>query len=86
MHPTDAAARNIVPGQRVRVFNDRGSYQAVAIVGEVVKQGVVATLGLYWRRWTNEGYNCNVLTSTALTDLGGGGTFFDALVDVEAVV
>jgi hypothetical protein len=27
--------------------------------------------------------NCNTTTSTATTDLGGGGTFFDNLVEVE---
>lgn len=85
MHPLDAETRGIHDGQRVRVFNDRGSYLAIAQVGDYVKQGVVATLGLYWRRWTDDGHNCNVLTSTALTDLGGGATFFDALVQVEAV-
>ncbi len=83
MHPEDAAVRGIEDGQMVRVFNDRGSYRVRARVGRTIKQGVVATLGLWWRRYLEDGVNCNVLTATAVTDLGGGGTFFDALVEVE---
>jgi anaerobic selenocysteine-containing dehydrogenase len=83
MHPADAAARGIGDGQPVRVFNDRGAFHARAVVGETVKPGVVATFGCYWRKLTADGVNCNVTTGTALTDLGGGATFFDNLVEVE---
>ena len=31
-----------------------------------------------------DGVNCNATTSTVLTDLGGGATFFDNLVEVAA--
>ena len=84
MHAADAAARGIGHGQMVRVFNDRGSFRARAIVGETVKPGVVATFGTYWRKYIPDSVNCNVTTSTALTDLGGGATFFDNLVEVSA--
>jgi anaerobic selenocysteine-containing dehydrogenase len=85
IHPEDAARRGLSNGQLVRVFNDRGSYQARAEVGLTVKPGVVATVGLRWMRDVPDGVNTNTTTSTALTDLGGGGTFFDNLVEVEAV-
>jgi anaerobic selenocysteine-containing dehydrogenase len=85
MHPADAAARGIADGQAVRVFNDRGSFRAKAAVGESVKPGVVVTFGIWWSKHTADGVNCNVTTSTALTDLGGGATFFDNLVEVAAV-
>src|SRR5262249_52379621 len=39
IHPTDAARRGISDGQMVCVFNDRGSFQAKAVVAETVKQG-----------------------------------------------
>ncbi len=83
LHPEDAVRRGIEEGQMVRLFNDRGSYRARARVGMTVKQGVVVTEGLWWRRYQQDGVNCNVLTGTALTDLGGGATFFDNLVEVE---
>ena len=66
------------------VFNNRGRFRAKAMVGDNVKPGVVVTLGLWWRRYTVDGVNCNTTTSTALTDFGGGATFFDNLVQVTA--
>jgi anaerobic selenocysteine-containing dehydrogenase len=82
MHPTDAAKRGIADGQAVTVFNARGKFRATAIVGESVKPGVVVSLGVWWNRYTADGVNSNTTTSTALTDLGGGATFFDNLVEV----
>jgi anaerobic selenocysteine-containing dehydrogenase len=85
IHPEDAAARGIRAGELVRVFNDRGTFQARALVGETVKKGVVVTLGVWWNKHTADGANCNCTTSTRLTDLGGGATFFDNLVEVTSV-
>src|SRR5436309_4375393 len=84
IHPADAAARGLANGDRVRVFNDRGSFQARAVVGETVKPGVVVTQGIWWNKYAADGANCNATTSTVLTDLGGGATFFDNLVEVTA--
>jgi anaerobic selenocysteine-containing dehydrogenase len=81
--PVDAVTRGIADGQLVSVFNARGRFQATALVGESVKSGVVVSLGLRWNRDTSDGVNGNTTTSTALTDLGGGATFFDNLVQVE---
>jgi anaerobic selenocysteine-containing dehydrogenase len=83
IHPVDAATRNIEDGQPVEVFNDRGRFQARALVGETVKRGVVVTQGVWWNKFTSDGVNCNVTTSTVLTDLGAGATFFDNLVEVR---
>ena len=82
IHPTDATARGIADGQTVSVFNARGRFRAKAVVGETVKPGVVVSLGLWWRKFTDDGSNCNATTSTATTDMGGGATFFDNLVEV----
>ena len=84
MHPTDAAARAITNGQRVRVFNDRGGFQATALVGETVRPGVVVTQGIWWNKYASDGCNCNATTSSKLTDLGAGATFFDNLEQVSA--
>ncbi len=82
IHPDDAAPRSIITGQIVRVFNARGTFQAKAIVGDGVKRGVVVSQGVWWNRYTPDGVNCNTTTSTKLTDLGGGATFFDNMVEV----
>ncbi len=85
IHPADATARGIADGQTVSVFNARGRFRAKAVVAETVKPGVVVTLGLWWRKFTDDGANCNATTSTATTDMGGGATFFDNLVEVSAL-
>jgi anaerobic selenocysteine-containing dehydrogenase len=66
----------------VTVFNGRGHFTARASIGETVKPGVVVALGTWWSKYVG-GPNCNATTSTAVTDLGGGATFFDNLVEVE---
>jgi anaerobic selenocysteine-containing dehydrogenase len=83
LHPADAAARGIADGDQVYVFNGRGRFRATAAVGETVRPGVAATFGTRWGRDVPGGANCNATTGTALTDLGGGATFFDNLVEVE---
>ncbi|QEL19521.1 molybdopterin-containing oxidoreductase family protein [Limnoglobus roseus] len=82
LHPDDAAVRLIENGDAVTIFNDRGRFRARASVGDSVKPGVVVTHGVWWSRYTPDGQNSNALTSTAVTDFGGGGTFFDSLVEV----
>lgn len=81
--PIDAARRGIADGDRVRIFNDRGSFQARAIVGDTVKPGVVVTLGVWWNKYVEDARNCNATVSTTLTDFGAAATFFDNLVDVQ---
>jgi anaerobic selenocysteine-containing dehydrogenase len=78
----DAHRRGIGNGDRVRVFNQRGEIYLHAKVDGDLPAGVVgARLG--WAKLAAEGVNINVLTSDALTDLGGGATFYSTLVEVE---
>jgi anaerobic selenocysteine-containing dehydrogenase len=82
IHPRDAVPRNLHSGAWVEVKNDRGSFQARAVVTEEIQPGVVASYGLRWSEHSPDGKNCNSISSTKLTDLGGGATFFDNLVEV----
>ncbi|MCK9213879.1 MAG: molybdopterin oxidoreductase family protein [Rhodoferax sp.] len=84
MHATDAAARAIRSGDIVRVFNARGEYRCKAKVSSRARPGVVNGLGVWWRKLGLSGTNVNQLTSQKLTDLGGGPTFYDCLVQVVA--
>ena len=79
----DAEDRGIRAGDALRVFNDRGSFEAVAVVGESVRPGVVVAPGIWWNKIAGNKANANATTSTRLTDMGGGATFFDNLVEVE---
>jgi anaerobic selenocysteine-containing dehydrogenase len=84
MHRTDAAARAIVTGDEVEVFNRRGSLALKALVNAQVAAGVVAAR-LDWNKLSAGGVNVNALTSETLTDLGGGPTFYSTLVEVRKV-
>jgi len=85
IHPQDAASRGIAEGSMVRVFNDRGSYECHAAVSERARPGVVNGLGVWWRKLGLNGTNVNELTSQRLTDLGAAPTFYDCVVEVEAL-
>ncbi len=83
IHPDDAAARDISTGDRVRVFNDRGSCVLAARVENEVKPGVVCSRSVRWNKSAPDRRNVNVLTSDRLTDFGGGPTFYSCLVEIE---
>ncbi|HEX4596586.1 MAG TPA: molybdopterin oxidoreductase family protein [Burkholderiaceae bacterium] len=83
IHPHDAAERAIADGDRVTVFNDRGSLELKARVTDRARPGVVVALSVWWRKLTSDGRNANELTHQRLTDLGRGATFYDCLVQVR---
>ncbi|SIP89499.1 Anaerobic selenocysteine-containing dehydrogenase [Aromatoleum tolulyticum] len=83
LHPDDAARRGIVAGERLRIFNDRGAFHAQAVVTERVRPGLVVCPSVWWRKLSGDGENANAVTSPALTDIGGGPTFYDCLVEVS---
>ena len=84
IHPDDASARDIKAGDPVRIFNDRGSLLAIARVSQRARRGVVVAPSVWWRRLAPGGENANAVTSQALTDMGGGPTFYDCLVEVAS--
>ena len=81
MHPEDARARAIAEGDRVRIFNDRGTLELTAMVNADLPAGVVAAR-LDWAKLHPQAENVNVLTSERLTDIGAGATFYSTLVEV----
>ncbi|HEY9237555.1 MAG TPA: molybdopterin-dependent oxidoreductase, partial [Burkholderiaceae bacterium] len=83
IHADDAAARGIVDGAMVRVFNQRGEHRCRAEVSRRARPGVVHGMGIWWRKLGFDGTNVNQLTSQRLTDIGRGPTFYDCLVQVE---
>ncbi|HDR9273611.1 TPA: molybdopterin oxidoreductase family protein [Burkholderia vietnamiensis] len=85
IHPADAESRGIGDGDTVRIFNDRGSMQAVARVTDRARAGLVVGLSIWWKKLSADGRNANEVTSQALTDLGNSATFYDCLVEVERI-
>jgi anaerobic selenocysteine-containing dehydrogenase len=82
IHADDAEARGVRDGDVVRIHNDRGAFRARARVGTKARRGVVVAPSVWWRKLSPDGENANAVTSQALTDLGGGATFYDCLVEV----
>jgi anaerobic selenocysteine-containing dehydrogenase len=83
IHATDAAARGLLDGAMVRVFNDRGSYLSRLRISPRARPGVVNGLGVWWRKLGAAGTNVNELTHQRLTDIGRAPSFYDCLVEVE---
>ena len=82
IHPLDAAHRSIMTGDRVRIFNARGDFTAVADVTDRTRPGTVAAFGLRWMG-SSECTSLNDVTSQALTDAGRGATFYDTAVEIN---
>ncbi|MGS0741280.1 molybdopterin-containing oxidoreductase family protein [Glaciimonas sp. GG7] len=85
MHPTDALERGIVAGEMVRIFNDRGTFNAKVRITDKARPGLVVGLSIWWKKFATDGKNVNELTSQRLTDMGRAPTFYDVLVEVEAM-
>ncbi|MBV8314147.1 MAG: molybdopterin oxidoreductase family protein [Planctomycetaceae bacterium] len=79
----DAEARGLVDGQWAEVRNDRGRFLARVALTGAVRPGVAVATGIYWNKLSPGRSNVNRTTSSALTDMGGGATFFDNLVEVR---
>ena len=80
----DASARGLADGDWAEVSNDRGRFLARVSLAGAVRRGVAVAAGIYWDKLSPGGSNVNHTTSTALTDMGGGATLFDNLVEVKA--
>jgi anaerobic selenocysteine-containing dehydrogenase len=79
----DAAMRHVADGSPLQIFNDRGSFLAKAVVTDRTRPGVVSAPSIWWNKLVPGGRNANSTTSEELTDMGGGATFYDNLVDVR---
>ena len=86
INPHDALQRGINDGDKVRVYNQRGSHIVKARVTDKARLGLVVGLSIWWKKLSQDGQNANALTSQKLTDMGGGATFYDVLVEVEKVI
>lgn len=83
IHESDAAVRQIRTGSPVQIFNDRGNFLAKAVVTDRTRAGVVCAPSIWWNKLVPGGRNANSTTSEEITDIGGGATFYDNLVDVR---
>ena len=85
---SDAASRGIQDGDRVRVFNERGSLDVVAQVkssGGRVRSGLVLVPYGWVGARTKDMKTVNALTNDQAADFGGGVAFYDTMVQVEKI-
>jgi anaerobic selenocysteine-containing dehydrogenase len=85
LNPEDAEQRGIVGGAPIRVFNDRGAFEAFATISSDIMPGVVMAPSGYWHRSNRKGATVHALTPPAFADLGRAPTFSDVLVQVGRV-
>jgi anaerobic selenocysteine-containing dehydrogenase len=83
IHPLDAGSRGIVEGMIVEVFNSRGSCFFQAVFDDRLPRRVLRARSIRWNKRAPARQGVNCLTSDRLTDLGGGPTFYNCLVDVK---
>lgn len=80
LSPPDADARGVDDGDRVRVFNARGSVEIEAAIDFSLRPGCVVVHNGWW---LSEGGGINRLSAARETDMGHGAAFHDNAVEVE---
>ncbi|MGA8379600.1 MAG: molybdopterin-dependent oxidoreductase [Stellaceae bacterium] len=83
LHAEDAQVRGLADGQRVRLFNERGSVGLMLRIGDEVQPGVVLVPGQRPDGETGSG-TINLLCSDRYTDLGEGATYQSTWLDIAA--
>jgi anaerobic selenocysteine-containing dehydrogenase len=81
LHPEEARARDLSDGQRVRLFNDRGSVGLVLRVSDEIQLGNVLVPGQRPDSETVAG-TINMLCSDRYTDIGEGATYQSTWLDI----
>ncbi|MCB9082245.1 MAG: molybdopterin-dependent oxidoreductase [Lewinellaceae bacterium] len=82
IHQQDAAARGIVDGDSVKVFNANGVVSATARIRRKVKPGVVCLPQGFWSSLVAGNASANALTNDCLTDMGEGAALQENRVQV----
>jgi anaerobic selenocysteine-containing dehydrogenase len=78
--PADALPRGIRAGDRVRVFNGRGSLELPCTLDFGIRAGCVSLTNGWW---IGDGGAVNILSAGRETDMGHGAAFHDNRVQVE---
>ena len=82
----DAESRSIADGSYVRVFNDRGTFEALALVSADVEAGLMVTNVGHWPGLNRTGTAVNSTTPQRHANLGQAGAYSDNCVQVEPVM
>jgi len=84
MNPADAAARGLVSGSLVKVWNDLGQVFLPLRITPAVRSGVVSSEKGAWLRTSRNGQTVSALAPTHKADLADGACYNDSRVEVAA--
>jgi anaerobic selenocysteine-containing dehydrogenase len=82
MNPVDAAARGLVDGATVKVWNDLGQVFLPLRITATVRAGVVSSEKGAWLRTSPNGQTVSALAPTHKADLADGACYNDSRVEV----
>jgi anaerobic selenocysteine-containing dehydrogenase len=85
INPADAASRSIANGAYVRVFNERGTFEAKADLTNDVGAGLIVTNVGHWPGLNRTGTAVNSTTAPRHANLGQAGVYSDNRVEVERI-
>ncbi len=85
LDPTDAEARGLAEGDKVRVHNRLGEVHAHCRISQRLRPGIAWMPFGHLEDASGMARGVNVLTDEAPTDWGGGTGYYDAFVEVEAL-
>jgi anaerobic selenocysteine-containing dehydrogenase len=85
INPSDAASRSIANGAYVRVFNERGTFEAKADLTDDVGAGLIVTNVGHWPGFNRTGTAVNSTTAPRHANLGQAGVYSDNRVEVERI-
>jgi anaerobic selenocysteine-containing dehydrogenase len=85
INPSDAASRLIANGAYVRVFNERGTFEAKADLTDDVGPGLIVTNVGHWPGLNRTGTAVNSTTAPRHANLGQAGVYSDNRVEVERI-
>jgi anaerobic selenocysteine-containing dehydrogenase len=85
LYPVDAQARGLVSGDRAHVTDGRHTIEATVAIDATLRPGLATMPKGMWRRDGHHGFTANVFAPDHLSDLAGGASFNDALVEVSAI-
>jgi anaerobic selenocysteine-containing dehydrogenase len=85
INPADAASRSIANGAYVRVFNERGTFEAKADLTDDVGAGLIVTNVGHWPGLNRTGTAVNSTTAPRHANLGQAGVYSDNRVEVEGI-
>ncbi len=83
INPDDAENRGINDGEKVKVYNERGSLILKAVLTEKIPRGVVHAYFGWWDGVHQA--NLNKLTGEYISDIGYGTAFHNCLVEIQKV-